>query len=237
MRPLLKILRPLRQAVAAFFSHDLSVQRGKAGMRLVLEERAPAPDRKRAPGRDGKPKPKEDAELSLMLEQLRALLAPFPDARRTLRALVFVEQALEKKGLRALNKLPLEVLQRALDQLEGLVTNWSPRGLAGLRSRMAVAIIEREQAGPPPAAEADDDDGAQAGLETLADEGAGSEAQDAADEDALAAAYAALGNLAPASAPATVEIQGPLGSSSARGLAPLQPAPVAEAIRLRELQG
>ena len=41
MRPLFKILRPLQQAAAAFFSHDLTVQRGKEGMRLVLEERAP----------------------------------------------------------------------------------------------------------------------------------------------------------------------------------------------------
>jgi len=234
MRPLFKILRPLQQAAAAFFRHDLTVQRGKEGMRLVLEERAPGQERKRAPAREAKGKPKDDAELSLMLEQLHALLAPFPDARRTLRALVFVEQALEKKGLRALNKLPLDVLQRALDQLEGLVTNWSPRGLAGLRSRMAVAIIDREQAGPPAGA---DDDRADTALETIVEEGAGPEAQEAADDDALAAAYAALGNLAPTAAPAVAEIQGQLGSPSTRGLAPLQPAAPAEAIKLRELQG
>jgi hypothetical protein len=236
MRPLLKILRPLQQAAAAFFSHDLTVQRGKAGMRLVLEERAPGADRKRAPGREVKGKPKDDAELSMMLEQLRALLAPFPDARGTLRALVFVEHALEKKGLRALNKLPLDVLQRALEQLEGLVTNWSPRGLAGLRSRMAVAIIDREQAGPPVKGEADDDP-TEAMLETVEQAATGPEAQDDTDEDALAAAYAALGNLAPAASPAVAEIQGPLGSPSARGLAPVQPAGPAETIKLRELQG
>jgi hypothetical protein len=174
--------------------------------------------------------------LSLMLEQLRALLAPFPDARGTLRALVFVEHALEKKGLRALNKLPLDVLQRALEQLEGLVTNWSPRGLAGLRSRMAVAIIDREQAGPPVKGEADDDP-TEAMLEAVEQAATGPEAQDDTDEDALAAAYAALGNLAPAASPAVVEIQGPLGSPSARGLAPVQPAGPAETIKLRELQG
>jgi len=154
MRPLLQILRPLRQAAAAFFSHDLTVQRGKDGVRLVLEERVPAADPKRAPSREKQATQKEAGELALTLEQLNALLAESPDARKTMRALVFVEQALAKKGLRALNKLPLDVLQRALDQLEGLVTNWSPRGLAGLRSRMAVAIIDREHMDPQ--AEADD---------------------------------------------------------------------------------
>ena len=170
-----------------------------------------------------------------MLEQLRALLAPFPDARRTLRALVFVEQALEKKGLRALNKLPLDVLQRALDQLEGLVTNWSPRGSG--RVALAHGGGDHRPRASGATGRGRGDDRADTALETVVEEGAGPEAQDAADDDALAAAYAALGNLAPTAAPAVAEIQGQLGSPSTRGLAPLQPAAPAEAIRLRELQG
>ena len=76
-----------------------------------------------------------------------------PDNRSTLRHLAFIEHALGKKGLRALHKVPYDVLKRALDQFEGLVVNWSDEGLAALRSKMAVTLIEREPEGaaPPPA--------------------------------------------------------------------------------------
>jgi len=128
------------------------------------------------------------------------------------------------------------VLQRALDQLEGLVTNWSPRGLAGLRSRMAVAIIDREHMDPQ--AEADDYRTTAVLDAQTTEVDAPAEIEDHSDDDdALAAAYAALGNLAPAAPPASVEIQGELGSRSARGVAPPQPGPPAAEIRLRELQG
>lgn len=175
---------------------------------------------------------KDSAELALMLQQLRALLAELPQARQTLRHLVFVEQALAKKGLRALHKLPLEVLQRALEQLEGLVTNWSPTGLASLRSKMAVAIIDREHMDPD--AEADayrtvavlDAEPLQEPLPQV---------ESCTDDDALAAAYAALGSLAPETA--AVELHSELGSPSARAVAP-PPARAGDGveIRLRELQ-
>jgi hypothetical protein len=86
-------------------------------------------------------------------------------------------------------------------------------GLAALRSRIAVAIIDRENQNPE--AEADAYRTA-AVMDTLPD----SEFQDgldvSTDDDALAAAYAALGDVAPG---ATVEMQGELGSSSAKALA------------------
>ena len=91
--------------------------------------------------------------LLLMLLQLAHVLADGPDTRSTLRHLVFVEHALNRKGLRALDKLPVDVLQRALEQLEGVVSNWSPVGLANLRSKMAVAIIDREHMDPEAEAE------------------------------------------------------------------------------------
>ena len=55
----------------------------------------------------------------------------------------FFEQALPRRDC-ARSTNCAEVLTHALEQLEGLVTNWSPVGLATLRSKMAVAIIERE---------------------------------------------------------------------------------------------
>ena len=88
-----------------------------------------------------------------MLRQLGALLSEQPETRQRSRHLVFVEHALNKMGQRALYKLPLDVLQPALHQLQGLVTNWSPEGLANLRSKMAVAVMDREHLDPEAEAE------------------------------------------------------------------------------------
>ena len=138
-----RLWKPLHQAGRAFFSHDVAIRRDADGVRLVLEEALP----------EGVPRPptakelarrKERAELDLVLDQLRDVLDGATGARTALHHLVFVEHALSKKGLRTLHKLPLPVLQRALDQLEHLVTNWSAEGLANLRSKMAVAVIDRE---------------------------------------------------------------------------------------------
>ncbi len=151
MRPLLKLFDPIRHAFGAFFKHDLAFKRSETGnVQLVLEAKAAdAPDApKKRVTRQEVAQRKDKQELSLIVEQLGALLAEVPETRAALRHLVFVEHALQKKGLKALHKLPLDVLQRALEQLEGLVTNWSPAGLANLRSKMAVAIIDREHQDP-----------------------------------------------------------------------------------------
>jgi hypothetical protein len=232
MRPLFKVIGLLRHATAAFFRHDVALRRGEDGVHIVLQQRSPAGDRKHKPSRAELAQQKDSAELALMLEQLRALLAEMPQARQTLRHLVFVEQALARKGLRALHKLPLEVLQRALEQLEGLVTNWSPVGLASLRSKMAVAIIDREHMDPDAEADAYR---TVAVLDAEPLEESLPEVGVRTDDDALAAAYAALGSLAPEQG--AVEFHGELGSASARAVAP-PPARAGSGaeIRLRELQ-
>lgn len=235
MSTLVRFFSPLRHAAAAFFKHDVALRRGAAGVELVLEERNDDPTKPARPTKQNRAElaaRKLREEQALILEQLAALLDEQPETRQTLRHLVFVEQALSKKGLRALHKLPLSVLQRSLEQLEGLVTNWSPVGLANLRSKMAVAILDREHQDP----EAETDAFRTAAvldavpvLDEVVDT--------ASDEDALAAAYAALGSAAP-EAPADVEMQAELGSRSARALA----APGARLneksadIQLRELQ-
>jgi hypothetical protein len=223
---------PLRQAASAFFRHEVALRRGENGVQIVLQERAGRSDKKRRPHRDEETAKKEAAELALMREQLGALLSELPETRRTLRALVVVEQLLAKKGMRALRKMPLDVLKRALEQFEGLVTNWSPTGLANLRSKMAVAIIEREQMDPEAEAEAYRTAAvldAEEELEAPADE---PEPELESDDDALAAAYAAMGSFAPSA----VEIQPELGSPSARGSSQ-KPPPGAAPIELRELHG
>lgn len=235
MNALIQFLHPLRQAATAFFKHDVTLRRGDKGVKLVLEQKAPATPRA-TPQAEDPARRKAKEELALMREQLAALLSEVPETRRTLLALVAVEQALNKKGLRALRKLPLSVLRRGLDQFEGLVTNWSPVGLATLRSKMAVLILERE-------GEDADDDGDAYHTAAVMDEAEEEDSapaplefvEEAAAEDAaaLAAAYAAIGNFAPA----TVEFQPELGSPSARAVS--QPVPLDEPlgeIRLRELQ-
>jgi hypothetical protein len=234
MRALLKLFNPIRQAAAAFFKHDLALKRDSGSLQLVLEARSPSPTTPKAKksSRAEAAKLKEKQELALILEQLGALLDEVPETRATLRYLVFVEQALQKKGLRALHKLPLQALQRALEQLEGLVTNWSPVGLAGLRSKMAVVIIDREHQDPE--AEADAYRTA-AVIDTLPEAPSESETDNINEDEALAAAYAALGTIAPGG---ELEFQGELGSRSARAVAPPLPrvSASAEPIQLRELQ-
>jgi hypothetical protein len=240
MNAFARFLHPLRRAAAAFFRHDIALRRAEDGVRLVLEDRR-SESGQRAPTRAELAERKEQQELAQMRSELAALLDDLPEARQTLRHLVFVEQALGRKGLRALHKLPVDVLQRALEQFEGLVTNWSPVGLASLRSKMAVAIIDREHMDPDAEADAYRTAAVMDNLPELP------AVEQRSDDDALAAAYAALGAAAPgAVAQGAVETQSELGSPSARAVArdltrdasrpaATRPAPAGE-IRLRELQ-
>jgi hypothetical protein len=242
MSALNRMIKPLRQAAAAFFKHDLALKREPAGLQIVLEARPAEPKKlNKKDARVEAARHKEKHEQALVVEQLGALLAEFPEARGTLRHLVFVEGAVRKKGLKILHKLPLDVLQRALEQLEGLVTNWSPEGLANLRSKMAVAILDREHADP--AAEPDNPRTA-AVLDHAPNEtalappraaGLPEEESAASDDDALAAAYAALGAYAPSG---EIEMQGELGSRSAKAVSAPLPRVTESAgeIQLRVLQ-
>lgn len=229
------ILRPfivIAQAVKAFFRADVRVRRGERGLEVVLDDASPKKPRagKGAASRPDAAALKEQQELQRILAALKRLLDDLPDNRTSLRQLAFIEHALAKKGLRGLAKVPYDVLRRALDQFEGLVTNWSDDGLAMLRSKMAVMLIEREpevQAAPAPAAPRgrppaeDVETGPLAHPVTL-------EGDDAAEaEAALLAAYGDVmlagldlgGGGADATAGAAVELQGELQSPSAKAIA------------------
>jgi len=237
-----RLLKPIAQAATAFFRHDIALKRDAKGVAIVLESRAAQP---RKPSRreqiEDEARRQARAQLELVQQQLKVLLDEFPGSRVTLRQLVFVETALQKKGLKALHKLPLPVLQKALEQLESLVTNWSPAGLANLRSRMAVAIIDREHQAPDREADAyrtaavlDSQQSAEPPRAGPAPHG-GLPEPELSDDEALAAAYAQLGAMAPLGA---IELQGELGSRSARSLAKPLPRPTESAgdIRIRKLE-
>jgi hypothetical protein len=224
-------LAPVRQMASAFFRHDLKLRREEGGhLHVVLAERPPAtvpskPDRAESERR------RRLEEVMLVRTELAALLNELPETRSTMRHLVFVEQAIAKKGLKVLHKVPLDVLRRAHDQLDNLVINWSAAGLANLRSKMAVAIIDREHMDTDAEADAyrtaavhdpdGDKDEREMDLASLASESATARS----DDEALAAAYEVLGSLGTGAgtgfgdlAPVAVEMQGELGSASARAL-------------------
>ena len=223
------ILRPLTfiaKAVRAFFKADLQLRRGKRGLEVVLDDTSPATRGAAAQARH-KPDPalaREQQELARIRASLTTLLDELPGNRTTLRHLAFIEHGLAKKGLRALNKVPYDVLKRALDQFEGVVVNWSDAGLAALRSKMAVALIEREpeatvaappKAPPEPNSVLDSVELAQP--EAL-------EGDDAAEaEAALLAAYGSVVmpglELVGMTDDPALEVQGELNSPSAKALA------------------
>jgi hypothetical protein len=238
MKSLFQLFSPLQRAASAFFKHDVALRRGERGVHFVLEERSASGARSVKASPEEAVRRKENEELALMRRQLADLLASAPERRSTMRHLVFVEHALAKKGMRAMHKLPLDVMQQALTQLEAAVTNWSPEGLANLRSKMAVALIERERMDPDAEADAYRTS-AMMDLDPL-EAPAQAEANAGADEQALAAAYAALGNLAPPAADGqgSLEMTGELDSPSAkaalRNMARSTEGPAP--IKLRELQ-
>jgi hypothetical protein len=225
-----RLFKPLTQAATAFFRHDLAFKRGSAGaVEIVLEPRLPdgrRPDKKLK--REDEARRKARAELDLAVSQLSALLDELPETRGTLKQLVFLEDALRKKGFRALHKLPTPILQKSLEQLEGLVLNWSPAGLANLRSKLAVALIDREHHDPEKEADAYRTAAVMEADDNLppVPNSQHPEVQALTDDEALAAAYAALGNLAPSGG---IEFQGELGSRSAKALAPAAPRPTTSA--------
>ena len=207
-------IKPLKQIVDVIFRHDVVLRRDADGVRVVFNDRATGGDIARV-NPAAQAAAKESLELELMRSQLAAVLDDLPETRSTLRHLAFVDDALGKKGLRALDELPLDLMRHALDQFEGLVMNWSPAGLASLRSKIVVAIIRRESMDPD---QDPDSYRTSAMLETGPSRDAGGVVVlEREDEEALAAAYAAYAAIRNSTVPPTeVELHGELGSPSER---------------------
>ena len=85
----------------------------------------------------------------LMTRDLDALLSQHPSSRRLVRHLAVVEHTLRTKGLKGFDALPARVIAKALTDLDSLVRDWSPAGLAELRSRMAVIVKARPPSDEP----------------------------------------------------------------------------------------
>lgn len=115
-------------SVGAFFKRPLSLQNGEISLglaRSTLIEQARATEHKHVR--------RMRADLFFMLEQ-------HPASRDLVRSLALVELTMQRKGFAGVDQLPQKVLARALLELERLVWDWSPVGLAELRSRLAVLV-------------------------------------------------------------------------------------------------
>ena len=74
---------------------------------------------------------------------LYELFGQHPSSRQLMRHLAAVERTLHTEGLHGFEALPVRVIAKALNEMEGVVRDWSPTGLAELRSRMAVIVKTR----------------------------------------------------------------------------------------------
>ena len=136
-----KTLAPVRRAAHQFFRCHVRVS-VLGGLRVEFVERN-APNARQAAAESEAQRRRAEAK-QMVLELREVLQEGGADVREASRHLVFVEQALSREGLTALDTVPPDVLRKALEQFEDLVSNWSPVGLAGLRSRMAVALQMRD---------------------------------------------------------------------------------------------
>lgn len=78
-----------------------------------------------------------------MTDELDALLDLNQPSRQQARHLHLVEAALRHGGFDEVQAMPMRIVARALAELERLVLDWSPVGLAEFRSRLAVLVKER----------------------------------------------------------------------------------------------
>jgi hypothetical protein len=119
------------QTVRRFLQRPVSVARGNLTLGVPASSlRAQAREEKRR-------------HLRLMAGDLNRLFGQHPASRQLMRHLDLVERTLRRGGVEALETLPVRVIRKALDELERLVWDWSPAGLAELRSRMAVMVKTR----------------------------------------------------------------------------------------------
>ena len=86
----------------------------------------------------------ERQRVHRMRRDLFDLMQQHPGSRRLMRHLDMLERTLRKKGYAAVEVLPVGVVTKALAQLESLVRDWTPTGLAELRSRLAVMVKTRQ---------------------------------------------------------------------------------------------
>ncbi len=111
--------------------------------RLVVKKLIPAPAEPQFPGMVTL-KPVSTTRQQAMRKELSGLIHQHPQTKKLLRHLAYVEHTLRHDGVKAVDALPLEVLEKALSQLETLVRNWSVSGLDEVRSRLSLLVKNKQ---------------------------------------------------------------------------------------------
>lgn len=131
----------------AQFSHSMQT------MRRLLQQPLDAGESARSPRSQAREERRQ--RVRRMRRDLYQLLEQHPASRQLMRHLDLVECTLRVQGLTAVEALPARVIAKALVQLERLVWDWSPVGLADLRSRLAVIVKNQPIHAVAPAVPAD----------------------------------------------------------------------------------
>lgn len=173
----------IKRAARAFFVEDLRVRRDERGLRIVFESESAGPSE---PPLERARKEAEQRRLK-QVHDIRAQLARLFESHPGLGVkgspMHAIDCALAAQGLAFLDSVPLAVLRPALEAFEAAVLDWTPVGLAYLRSRMAVALRER-------AAREGADAGDTSALPVVSEVAVGVGRDD--DQAALLAAYGAV---------------------------------------------
>jgi len=120
------------KTVRSFLQRPISVQQGSVTLGVTASSlRAQAREDQRQ-------------RVRRMRRDLYELMQQHPTSRQLMRHLDLVERTLRHEGYAAVEALPVRVITKALTQLEKLVWDWTPVGLAELRSRLAVMIKNRQ---------------------------------------------------------------------------------------------
>ena len=120
------------KTVRSFLQRPISVRQGNVTLGLPASSlRAQARDEQRQ-------------RVRRMRRDLYELMQQHPTSRQLMRHLDLVERTLRHEGYAAVEALPVRVIAKSLTQLEKLVWDWTPVGLAELRSRLAVMVKNRQ---------------------------------------------------------------------------------------------
>lgn len=125
------------------FGRSIRLQGRGMQMRLVVKKVAAAPATPQFPGMVAL-KPLSEDRQEAMRKDLRRLLRQHPETKKLLRHLAYVERTLRHDGVAAVDELPLDLLSKALSQLENLVVNWSALGLGEVRSRLSLLVKNKQ---------------------------------------------------------------------------------------------
>ena len=86
------------------------------------------------------------SEAAMLSVALRGVLDRHPTSRSVLVHLGLLEKAMSRHGLKALDDMPPDILQRAMSQFDTLVSDWSPAPLAALRAKIKTVLLAHERA-------------------------------------------------------------------------------------------